>query len=88
MTTQPTEPADLTSPQPPVTSQARSARTSRETSFPQLLERLSTTAAERAAAASDPEQQRTLERVTQLARELAEALADVEVVRGRGPEIS
>ncbi len=81
------EPVDLTTPQPPVTSEARSARRSPRMDFPQLLDRLATTAEERAAAASDAGEQQRLARVATLARELAEALAGVEVSRDRDPRL-
>ena len=62
-------------------------RTPRQLAFPQLLGRLADTAAERAAAAQDADQQQKLERVARLARELAEALSEVEVSRDRRPDI-
>lgn len=79
------EPVDLTTPQPPVTSEARGTRASRGMAFPQLLDRLAATAAERATATQDADEQQKLERVARLARELAAALSDVEVSRDRGP---
>ena len=82
------EPVDLTTPQTPVTiSEPRGARRSPRMDFPQLLGRLADTAAERAAAAQDADQQQKLERVARLARELAEALSEVEVSRDRRPDI-
>ena len=74
--------------QPPTTPTPEARlRTPRQMDFPNLLERLATTAAERAAAAPDADERQKLERVAQLARELAEALSAVEVSRDRGPQI-
>ena len=86
------EPVDLTTPQPPVTSEPRGTREPPRMSFPQLLERLATAAservaAERAAATQDVDEQQKLERVARLARELAEALSDVEPTRARDPRL-
>jgi hypothetical protein len=78
------EPVDLTTPQPPVTSEARGPRTPRQWDLQQLLDRLATAATERAAATQDAEQKQKSERVAQLARELSEALSAVEVNREPG----
>jgi hypothetical protein len=82
------QPVDLTMPQPPVTSEARGQRrTPREWGFRQLLDRIATTATERAAATADAEEKPKLERVAQLAHDLSEALSAVEVTREpRGPQ--
>lgn len=48
----------------------------------QLLDRLVTMGGERAATPQDAEEQRKLDRVARLARELSEALSAVEVTRG------
>jgi hypothetical protein len=79
------QPADLTTPQPPVTSEARGQRrTPRQWRFEQLLDRLAASATERAAATADSEEKPKLERVANLARELSEALSAVEVNREPG----
>jgi hypothetical protein len=73
------QPVDLTTPQPPVTREAPAARPAPRLEFPQLLDRLATVAADRAAATEGAEEKEKLERVARLARELSEALSAVEV---------
>lgn len=78
-------PVDLTTPQPPVSVQAPPPPPPRRLGIRQLLGRLAAAATERAAG-EDAETRRRLERVARLARELDEALSEVEVGRGpRGP---
>jgi hypothetical protein len=77
------QPLDLTIPQPPVSVQAPPPPQPRRLGIRQLLGRLAETAAEQAAT-EEAEPRQRLERVAQLARELDEALSQVEVARGPG----
>ena len=76
------QPVDLTTPQPPVSVQAPPPPQPRRLGIRQLLGQLAAAATERAAA-EDAETGRRLERVARLARELDDALSEVEV--GREP---
>ena len=77
-------PGDPTTPRQRVSVQAGPAPRQRKLEMRQLLDRLATTAADRAAEAQGADRQQKLERVARLARELVEALSAVEVSREPG----
>lgn len=80
------EPVDLTTPQPAVSTEplAEAPPRPRSVGITQLLDRLGAMATERAAATEDGDEKQKLERVARLAKELNEALSEVEVRREPG----